>query len=130
MPHLCVCYWVLTDARSLSEDPATKVGVLEAGDWDPDVAAINLPGELMFWSKYNGSLTMRTGLAGSLMGHEKHDWGLVSVPQIHANGQQVPQPRYVHITRQNNSDRWLRAAQWQGARRIVAGTSFTLPCRS
>ncbi len=43
---------------------------------------------------------MRTGLAGSLMGHEKHDWGLVSVPQIHANGQQVPQPRYVHITRQ------------------------------
>ncbi|TFK84290.1 GMC oxidoreductase [Polyporus arcularius HHB13444] len=66
----------LTVAARLSEDPATKVGVLEAGDWDPNIAAINLP-----------------GLAGSLMGHEKHDWGLVSVPQIHANGQKVPQPR-------------------------------------
>ena len=30
---------------SLSEDPTVRVGVLEAGDWDPNNIAINVPGE-------------------------------------------------------------------------------------
>ncbi|KAI8989658.1 GMC oxidoreductase [Trametes punicea] len=63
-------------AARLSEDPTNVVGVIEAGDWDPNVDGINIP-----------------GLSGSLMGNPKYDWGFMSVPQKHANNRPVFQPR-------------------------------------
>ncbi|RDX50177.1 GMC oxidoreductase [Lentinus brumalis] len=59
----------LVVAARLSEDPAIKVGVLEAGDWEPDLAAATIP-----------------GLGGTLIGNPKYDWGFTSVPQKHVNG--------------------------------------------
>ena len=32
---------------SLSEDPSVKVGVIEAGQWLPDLPNINVPGEYL-----------------------------------------------------------------------------------
>ncbi|KAI0332148.1 GMC oxidoreductase [Cubamyces sp. BRFM 1775] len=60
----------------LSEDPSVVVGVIEAGDWDPKVDAINVP-----------------GLCGSILGNPKYDWAFMSVPQKHANDRPVFQPR-------------------------------------
>ncbi|RPD63910.1 GMC oxidoreductase [Lentinus tigrinus ALCF2SS1-6] len=66
----------LVVATRLSEDPAIKVGVLEAGDWDPELPAINIP-----------------GLGGTLIGNPKYDWGFATVPQKHLDGRVIPQTR-------------------------------------
>ncbi|KAI0702954.1 GMC oxidoreductase [Cerioporus squamosus] len=66
----------LVVAARLSEDPTIKVGVLEAGGWEPDLAAATIP-----------------GLGGTLIGNPKYDWGFTSVPQKHINGRVVPQTR-------------------------------------
>ncbi|KAI8977772.1 GMC oxidoreductase [Trametes punicea] len=66
----------LVVAARLSEDPSVVVGVIEAGDWDPNVDAINVP-----------------GLHGRIIGNPKYDWGLKTVPQKHANGREIAQPR-------------------------------------
>ncbi|KAI0647276.1 GMC oxidoreductase [Trametes meyenii] len=63
-------------AARLSEDPTVSVGVIEAGDWDPNVDAINIP-----------------GLCGTILGNPKYDWAFMSVPQKHANNRRVFQPR-------------------------------------
>ncbi|OSD08629.1 GMC oxidoreductase [Trametes coccinea BRFM310] len=63
-------------ATRLSEDPSKIVGVIEAGDWDPNVNAINIP-----------------GLCGSILGNPQYDWAFMSVPQKHANNRPVFQPR-------------------------------------
>ncbi|KAJ3005324.1 hypothetical protein NUW54_g4388 [Trametes sanguinea] len=63
-------------ATRLSEDPSKIVGVIEAGDWDPNVNAINIP-----------------GLCGSILGNPQYDWAFMSVPQKHANDRPVFQPR-------------------------------------
>ncbi|KAI0636746.1 GMC oxidoreductase [Trametes polyzona] len=63
-------------AARLSEDPSTNVGVIEAGSWDPNVPAINVP-----------------GLCGSILGNPEYDWAFMSVPQKHANNRAVFQPR-------------------------------------
>ncbi|KAI0743801.1 GMC oxidoreductase [Daedaleopsis nitida] len=63
-------------AARLSEDPKVQVGVIEAGEWDPNVPEINIP-----------------GLGGMLIGNPKWDWGFASVPQRHVNGRQMPQTR-------------------------------------
>ncbi|KAI0647347.1 GMC oxidoreductase [Trametes meyenii] len=66
----------LVVAARLSEDPNVLVGVVEAGDWDPNVEAINMP-----------------GLSGSLVGNPKYDWGFLSTPQKHADGRPLYLPR-------------------------------------
>ena len=38
---------ILTYVFSLSEDPNVKVGVIEAGEWLPDLPNINVPGEYL-----------------------------------------------------------------------------------
>ncbi|KAI9057886.1 GMC oxidoreductase [Trametes sanguinea] len=63
-------------ATRLSEDPSKIVGVIEAGDWNPNVNAINIP-----------------GLCGSILGNPQYDWAFMSVPQRHANNRPVFQPR-------------------------------------
>ncbi|KAI9060841.1 GMC oxidoreductase [Trametes sanguinea] len=63
-------------AARLSDDPTVNVGVIEAGEWDPNVDAINIP-----------------GLCGSILGNPRYDWGFTSIPQQYANGRQIPQPR-------------------------------------
>ncbi|KAI0672922.1 GMC oxidoreductase [Trametes maxima] len=66
----------LVVAARLSEDPNVLVGVVEAGEWDPNVEAINMP-----------------GLSGSLVGNPKYDWGFLSTPQEHADGRLLYLPR-------------------------------------
>ncbi|CDO72925.1 GMC oxidoreductase [Trametes cinnabarina] len=66
----------LVIAARLSEDPSKVVGVIEAGNWDPDVNAINIP-----------------GLGGSILGNPRYDWAFMSVPQKYANNRPVFQPR-------------------------------------
>ncbi|KAI0630490.1 GMC oxidoreductase [Trametes polyzona] len=66
----------LVVANRLSEDPSVRVGVIEAGDWDPNVDAINIP-----------------GMSGALIGNPKYDWAFMSVPQRNANNRLVYQPR-------------------------------------
>ncbi|KAI0324288.1 GMC oxidoreductase [Cubamyces sp. BRFM 1775] len=66
----------LVVATRLSEDPSIVVGVIEAGDWDPNVDAINVP-----------------GLCGSILGNSKYDWSFMSVPQTDLDGRSVFQPR-------------------------------------
>ncbi|KAJ8474322.1 hypothetical protein ONZ51_g7298 [Trametes cubensis] len=49
-------------AARLSEDPSVVVGVIEAGDWDPKVDAINVP-----------------GLCGTILGNPKYDWAFIRI---------------------------------------------------
>ncbi|KAI0654269.1 GMC oxidoreductase [Cubamyces menziesii] len=63
-------------ATRLSEDASTIVGVIEAGDWNPNVDAINVP-----------------GLCGSILGNSKYDWSFNTTPQRHLGGRSVFQPR-------------------------------------
>jgi hypothetical protein len=46
--HLCREY------NRLTEDPNVIVGVIEAGDWDPNVAEINVPGKCLSILWING----------------------------------------------------------------------------
>ena len=34
--------------HSLTEDPNVTVGVIEAGEWEPDLPSINIPGAFSF----------------------------------------------------------------------------------
>ncbi|EGN94606.1 hypothetical protein SERLA73DRAFT_114907 [Serpula lacrymans var. lacrymans S7.3] len=63
-------------AARLSENPHQVVGVIEAGDYDPNVPEINVP-----------------GLCGRIIANQKFDWSFMSVPQSHANDRMVLQPR-------------------------------------
>ncbi|KAM5533331.1 hypothetical protein V8D89_013005 [Ganoderma adspersum] len=66
----------LVVAARLTEDPNVTVGVIEAGEWEPDLPSINIP-----------------GLSGSIIGNPKYDWSFLTVPQKGANGRQVYHPR-------------------------------------
>ncbi|QRV93948.1 GMC oxidoreductase [Ceratobasidium sp. AG-Ba] len=61
---------------SLSEDPAIRVGVLEAGQYVPDDPTINVPGYF-----------------GRSIGNPNLDWGFLTVPQKDANGRLLYHPR-------------------------------------
>ncbi|KAI1796448.1 alcohol oxidase [Ganoderma leucocontextum] len=66
----------LVVAVRLSEDPNVTVGVIEAGEWEPDLPNINIP-----------------GLSGSIIANPKYDWSFLTVPQKGANGRQIYHPR-------------------------------------
>ncbi|KAG9103587.1 hypothetical protein FRC06_009721 [Ceratobasidium sp. 370] len=66
----------LVVAARLSEDPAVRVGVLEAGQYVPDDPTINVPGYF-----------------GRSIGNPALDWGFLTVPQKHANGRLIYHPR-------------------------------------
>ncbi|OSD08624.1 GMC oxidoreductase [Trametes coccinea BRFM310] len=63
-------------ASRLSEDSSVIVGVVEAGNWDPNLDRVNVP-----------------GLCGSLVGDAHYDWAFTSVPQSNLNNRQIYQPR-------------------------------------
>ncbi|KAL7283580.1 hypothetical protein ACG7TL_003015 [Trametes sanguinea] len=63
-------------ASRLSEDSSVIVGVVEAGNWDPNLDRVNVP-----------------GLCGSLVGDAQYDWAFTSVPQSNLNNRQIYQPR-------------------------------------
>lgn len=65
---------------SLSEDPDIVVGVIEAGDYLPDMPEINVP-----------------GMVGKSLGNPQIDWSFVTVPQSAANDRQIFEPRCVHF---------------------------------
>lgn len=66
----------LVVAARLSEDPAVRVGVLEAGQYIPDDPNINVPGYF-----------------GRTIGNPALDWGFLTVPQKDANGRLIYHPR-------------------------------------
>ncbi|KAG8763169.1 hypothetical protein FRC12_008662 [Ceratobasidium sp. 428] len=66
----------LVVAARLSEDPAVRVGVLEAGQYVPDDPTINVPGYF-----------------GRSIGNPALDWGFLTVPQKDANGRLLYHPR-------------------------------------
>ncbi|QRV77531.1 GMC oxidoreductase [Ceratobasidium sp. AG-Ba] len=66
----------LVVAARLSEDPAVRVGVLEAGQYVPDDPTINVPGYF-----------------GRSIGNPNLDWGFLTVPQKDANGRLLYHPR-------------------------------------
>ncbi|KAF8195006.1 alcohol oxidase [Pholiota molesta] len=66
----------LTLAARLSEDKDVMVGVIEAGTHHNNIPEINVP-----------------GLIGKTIFHPTYDWSFFSVPQAHAGGVPVLQPR-------------------------------------
>ncbi|EIM90734.1 GMC oxidoreductase [Stereum hirsutum FP-91666 SS1] len=66
----------LTLAARLSEDPDVVVGVIEAGEYIPDMAEILIP-----------------GMIGRTMGNPRVDWSFASSPQSAANNRVVIEPR-------------------------------------
>ncbi|KAB5596075.1 hypothetical protein CTheo_592 [Ceratobasidium theobromae] len=66
----------LVVAARLSEDPAVRVGILEAGQYVPDEPNINVPGYF-----------------GRTIGNPAYDWGFLTVPQKDANGRMIYHPR-------------------------------------
>ncbi|PIL34201.1 hypothetical protein GSI_03912 [Ganoderma sinense ZZ0214-1] len=94
----------LVVAARLTEDPNVTVGVIEAGEWEPDLPNINIPGELSFdlglaytaqHTPPKKRLTARhhVGLSGSIIANPKYDWSFLTVPQKGANGRQIYHPR-------------------------------------
>lgn len=63
-------------AARLSEDLDIVVGVIEAGDYLPDMPEINVP-----------------GMVGKSLGNPQIDWSFVTVPQPAANDRQIFEPR-------------------------------------
>ncbi|RYG86896.1 choline dehydrogenase, partial [bacterium] len=62
-------------ANRLSVDPGTRVALVEAGGPDVD-PAIRVP-----------------AMVGKAIGNPRNGWGYKSVPQVHAEGRQLPVPR-------------------------------------
>ncbi|KAI0780704.1 GMC oxidoreductase [Trametes elegans] len=66
----------LVVATRLTEDPSIRVGVVEAGSWNPNDNIINVP-----------------ALSGTVIANPQYDWAFMSAPQKDANARQVLQPR-------------------------------------
>ena len=91
----------------LTEDPNVTVGVIEAGQYVPDMPQINIPGTssgrvaphlvVLAPRRLAGrSLTralVYVGMAGSGIMNERIDWRFMSVPQPAVDGRVIPQPR-------------------------------------
>ncbi|KAG8700386.1 hypothetical protein FRC08_004736, partial [Ceratobasidium sp. 394] len=86
----------------LSEDPAVRVGVLEAGQYVPDDPTINVPGYF-----------------GRSIGNPALDWGFLTVPQKHANGRLIYHPRWVGKSRMSGRTDFVRLGErcWEDRRR-------------
>jgi choline dehydrogenase-like flavoprotein len=88
-----VCGFQFTP-RSLTENPGVTVGVLEAGDYDPDVPQINTPGEYSCNADgYSCDIVWPSGMRGLFLANPKYDWTFMSTPQKHAHNRQVLQHR-------------------------------------
>ena len=94
----------------LTEDPNVTVGVIEAGQYVPDMPQINIPGTssrrlaphlvapapcraASLIARSLARALVYVGMAGSGIMNERIDWRFMSVPQPAVDGRVIPQPR-------------------------------------
>jgi len=83
-------------AARLTENPALRVCVLEAGEYVSDLAETMVPGISL--STLPGILNYTSiGLSFRNMGNSKFDWAFSSSPQPAANNRTVHLPRWSHF---------------------------------